>query len=74
MRLLADDEPSPVQTLNEHGASDLLFTADHAGRRIPRALGTLGLPPSELDRHIAWDIGVAGLTEALSAALDATAV
>ncbi|MCL2428444.1 MAG: N-formylglutamate amidohydrolase [Alphaproteobacteria bacterium] len=74
MRLLADDEPSPVLILNEQGASDLLLTADHAGRRIPLRLGTLGLPASELDRHIAWDIGVAGLTEALSAALDATAV
>lgn len=74
MALLADDEPFPVRTLNPEGGSDYLLTADHAGRRIPRGLGTLGLPASELDRHIAWDIGVAGLTERLSAALDATAV
>ena len=72
--LLAADEPSPVRVLHEAGASDLLLTADHAGRIIPRRLGRLGLPESELDRHIAWDIGIAGVTERLSAALDATAV
>jgi predicted N-formylglutamate amidohydrolase len=45
---------------------------DHAGRDIPRSLGDLGLPPAELDRHIAWDIGVAGYGAALSQALGAT--
>jgi predicted N-formylglutamate amidohydrolase len=74
MRLLAEDEPPPVRMLREDGASDFLLTADHAGRLIPRALGNLGLPASELDRHIAWDIGIAGVTEALSRALDAAAV
>jgi predicted N-formylglutamate amidohydrolase len=73
-RLLRPDEPPPVNVLREEGASDLLLTADHAGRLIPRALGQLGLPDSELDRHIAWDIGIAAITERLSAALDATAV
>jgi predicted N-formylglutamate amidohydrolase len=74
MRLLAEDEPPPVRVLHEDGASDLLLTADHAGRLIPRALGDLGLPASELDRHIAWDIGIAGVTEALSHTLDSAAV
>jgi predicted N-formylglutamate amidohydrolase len=74
MRLLAEDEPPPARVLREDGASDLVLTADHAGRLIPRALGNLGLPASELDRHIAWDIGIAGVTEALSRALDAAAV
>ena len=72
--LLAPDELSPVQVLRENGRSDLFLTADHAGRVIPRSLGRLGLPESEFDRHIAWDIGIAGVTERLSAALDATAV
>jgi len=73
-KLLAADEPAPVRVLREAGAADFLLTADHAGRMIPRRLGRLGLPESELDRHIAWDIGIAGVTEHLSAALDATAV
>jgi predicted N-formylglutamate amidohydrolase len=72
--LLAPDEPAPVRVLREFGAADFLLTADHAGRVIPRRLGHLGLHESELGRHIAWDIGIAGVTENLSAALDATAV
>jgi predicted N-formylglutamate amidohydrolase len=73
-RLLAPDEPAPVQVLRADGPSDLFLTADHAGRLIPRRLGDLGLPASELTRHIAWDIGIRGVTERLSAALEATAV
>jgi predicted N-formylglutamate amidohydrolase len=72
--LLAADEPAPVRVLREAGASDLLLTADHAGRAIPRRLRRLGVPESELGRHIAWDIGIAGVTERLSGALDVAAV
>jgi len=72
--LLDSDEPSPVRVLRPDGASPIFFVADHAGRVIPRALGTLGLDETERRRHIAWDIGIAGVTERLSAALDATAV
>jgi predicted N-formylglutamate amidohydrolase len=72
--LLAADEPPPVRVLRADGSSDLLLTADHAGQMIPRRLGTLGLPQTELDRHIGWDIGIAGVTERLSECLDATAV
>ena len=72
--LLAADEPSPVRMLRQHGASDLVLTADHAGRLIPRRLGRLGVAESELQRHIAWDIGIAGVTERLSDALNALAV
>jgi predicted N-formylglutamate amidohydrolase len=73
-RLLAEDEPSPVQLLAEGAASDFFLTADHAGRLIPRRLGTLGLPESERGRHIAWDIGIAGVTRLLAEALQAEAV
>lgn len=72
--LLADDEPGPVQLLRETGASPYFLTCDHAGRRIPRSLGQLGLDAVDLRRHIAWDIGAAALTVQLSAALQATAV
>jgi predicted N-formylglutamate amidohydrolase len=73
-QLLGADDPPPVRVLRREGRSDFLLTADHAGRAIPRRLGMLGLPHSELVRHIAWDIGIAGVTERLSEALDATAV
>ncbi|MBV9248514.1 MAG: N-formylglutamate amidohydrolase, partial [Acetobacteraceae bacterium] len=72
--LLDPDEPDPVQVLRAEGSSDILLTADHAGRAIPRRLGRLGLSDQELDRHIAWDIGIAGVTRRLSDALDAAAV
>ena len=74
VRLLDDDEAAPVRVLRESGGSPFFLAADHAGRTIPRRLGTLGLPEGERARHIAWDIGIAGVTERLSAALDATAV
>ena len=73
-RLLAPDEPAPVRILRGQGGSPFLLTADHAGALIPRRLGTLGLPESEQRRHIAWDIGIAETTEALSGLLDACAV
>src|SRR6266852_3755088 len=73
-RLLGEGDPPPNCVLRPTGASDFFLTADHAGRTIPRQLGGLGLPESELQRHIAWDIGIAGVTERLAEALDATAV
>ncbi len=74
MGLLGDDEMPVYEMLREAGQSPFLLTADHAGRTIPRALGDLGVTPAEMDRHIAWDIGIAQVTRHLSAALDATAV
>ncbi len=74
MKLLDDDEPRPCEVANETGAAALLFTADHAGRRIPRALGDLGVSAAEMERHIAWDIGIGGVTTRLAGLLDATAV
>lgn len=74
LRLLADDEPSPFEVVCADGASRFLLICDHAGRRIPRALGDLGLPADELSRHIAWDIGARGLALGLAAHLDATAI
>jgi predicted N-formylglutamate amidohydrolase len=72
--LLGEGDLPPVRVLRPGGGSDFFLTADHAGRAIPRRLGDLGVPESELDRHIAWDIGIAGVTERLADRLDATAV
>jgi predicted N-formylglutamate amidohydrolase len=73
-QLLGADEPSPVRVVRPEGASDFLLIADHAGKLIPRALGDLGVSAAERERHIAWDIGIAGVTEHLSGLLDATGV
>ena len=61
----------PVIERNAAGVSPFLLTCDHYGRLIPDALGDLGLPENERQRHIAWDIGIAGVAERLSAALGA---
>jgi predicted N-formylglutamate amidohydrolase len=72
--LLATDEPAPVTVLNENGRSPLLVVADHAGNIMPRSLHRLGVPESECDRHIAWDIGIAAVCRLMADALDATLV
>jgi predicted N-formylglutamate amidohydrolase len=72
-RLLDASEP-PAFCIAHAGTSPFFLTCDHAGRAIPRRLGTLGLPTSELERHIAWDIGAAGVTCKLAALLDAFAI
>ncbi len=72
--LLTAEEPAPARVLRESATSDLFLTADHAGMMIPAALNGLGVPEVERQRHIGWDIGIAGVTEHLSGLLDATAV
>ena len=69
--LLTHADVPPVHEQNADGDSPFLFTCDHYGRIIPRALGDLGVPASELERHIAWDIGIAGVAERLSNEMNA---
>ena len=52
----------------------LIVLCDHAGNAIPPEYGTLGLPAAQLQRHIAYDIGVAPIVRALAAAFAAPAV
>ncbi|MCX5516397.1 N-formylglutamate amidohydrolase [Kaistia algarum] len=47
-------------------AGGLILLCDHATNRLPAAYGSLGLPPDELERHIAYDIGAAALTRGLA--------
>jgi predicted N-formylglutamate amidohydrolase len=72
--LLGPGDPAPVEALRLDGRSPFVLTGDHAGRAIPRALGDLGVSAAELDRHIACDIGIAGVGRRLSALLDAPLV
>jgi len=72
--MLHDDESPAFMVLRESGRSPFLLTADHAGNRIPCALGDLGVSEAERQRHIAWDVGIEGVTERLSGLLDATAI
>jgi predicted N-formylglutamate amidohydrolase len=70
-KLLSSDEVPPVLEHGADGASPFLFTADHYGRLVPRALGDLGVAAGDWERHIAWDIGIAPVTTALAKALGA---
>jgi predicted N-formylglutamate amidohydrolase len=72
--LLAAADPPPFAVTEDRAQSPFLLTCDHAGRVIPSRLGTLGLPESELVRHIAWDIGAAQVTERLAAKLGAFSI
>jgi predicted N-formylglutamate amidohydrolase len=64
--LLENQDVSPVLEQNPAGRSSFLFTCDHYGQFIPQRLGDLGLPASERERHIAVDVGIAGVAERLS--------
>jgi predicted N-formylglutamate amidohydrolase len=65
-----------VSEINRAGRSRILLLCDHATNVVPAEVagGDLGLPPEEMARHIAWDIGAAGVTETLARLLDASAI
>jgi predicted N-formylglutamate amidohydrolase len=71
---LAQDEPPPVSVHNADARSPFLLVADHAGRAVPRTLRRLGVATPEWDRHIAWDIGIAGISRMLANTLEATLI
>lgn len=72
--LLAPDEPPAVIEQRAAGTSPFLLVCDHAGSRIPRRLHNLGLGAADRARHIAWDIGIAGVGRHLADRLDACLV
>lgn len=55
-------------------ARGLIVIADHASNALPAGYGTLGLPVSEFERHIAYDIGIAAVARALCERLGVPAV
>ena len=69
--LLDTRDPPPFRVAEGAASSPFFIAADHAGRVIPRGLGSLGLSSAELDTHIAWDIGIGGVSQHLAAHLEA---
>jgi len=51
-----------------------VILCDHASNHIPEELNALGLDAADLARHIAWDIGAAGVARELSNLLDSPAI
>ena len=73
-RLLVAEDPPPFVEARRQGGSNFVIAVDHASPRLPRRLLDLGLPPMQLRRHIAWDIGALAVARRVSAALDAPLV
>ncbi|UPJ54397.1 N-formylglutamate amidohydrolase [Bradyrhizobium sp. 200] len=69
--VLSSPDPAPFEVINADGRADLVLVCEHAGTAIPKQLADLGLPPAELRRHIAYDIGAEGVARLLAAQLDA---
>jgi predicted N-formylglutamate amidohydrolase len=59
---------------NPTAITGLLLLCDHARNAVPPEIGDLGLPPEDMGRHIAWDVGARGVTLGLAARLGAGAV
>jgi predicted N-formylglutamate amidohydrolase len=55
-------------------SSGLILICDHARNALPPRYGSLGLPPSEFTRHIAFDIGVEAVTRKVAANLGVPAI
>lgn len=64
-------EPAAFEIVNAEGTSPYVLTCEHASNFIPASYERLGLPVSDLQRHIAYDVGAAGMSRLLAKALDA---
>lgn len=66
----------PYEIEGEARQGRWLITCDHAANTVPAFVGggDLGIAEADMARHIAYDVGAAGVTRALAAALDAPAI
>lgn len=65
---------APFDLVEGERGKGLVLVADHARRDLPEEYGDLGLPATEFERHIAYDIGVEMVTRELAALIGAPAV
>jgi predicted N-formylglutamate amidohydrolase len=64
----------PVERIEGRLDGGVLLLCDHAANTLPESYRSLGLPPSQLERHIAYDIGAAWMTRRLAERLEAPAI
>ncbi len=64
----------PYRNITGDLSLGVLILCDHAENSIPEEYGTLGLRPEDLHRHIAFDLGAAGVAAGLARLLGAPAV
>ena len=72
--LIAPHTTETFTVLPGRADTGLVILCDHASNAFPPGYGTLGMPPEQLRRHIAYDIGAAEVTRTLAAALAAPAI
>lgn len=67
---------SAYEIIGETRPGRWLVTCDHASNLVPASVngGNLGIGDADMSRHIAYDVGAAGLALALGAALDSPAI
>ena len=70
----AADDFQPFMEIAGDVSAGLVLLCDHASNALPPEYGTLGLPKSELERHIAYDIGAQGVTLELAKQLGVPAI
>jgi predicted N-formylglutamate amidohydrolase len=66
--------PPAFEVLRRDAGGPFVILCDHASNYIPEELNALGLDPANLTRHIAWDIGAAGVARELSNLFDSPAI
>jgi predicted N-formylglutamate amidohydrolase len=70
-----EDAPEhPVTEIAGDPASGVIILCDHASNEIPPEYRALGMPEDQLARHIAYDIGAAGMARRLADAFGAPAL
>lgn len=70
----AAGDAGAFEIVNPRGDPGFLVVCDHASNALPPAYGSLGLDASEFERHIAYDIGAAGVARLLAGRLGCPAV
>ena len=69
-----EDTRAPYRLIEGDWSRGALILCDHAENSIPEELGTLGLRPEDLNRHIAYDLGAGAVAERLAALLGVPAL
>ena len=73
----SSDDPSPLSSpeiIEGRVETGILLLCDHASNAVPAGLNQLGMPPAEMARHIAFDIGAADVTRTMARLLGAPAI
>jgi predicted N-formylglutamate amidohydrolase len=72
--MIEDELAEGYRIIGGRADAGLVILCDHASNALPAGYDSLGLRPSEFERHIAYDIGAAAIAERLAKALGAPAL